>query len=802
MRPKDLCIALLFVLCVSVAVSLNAQVNQSATGQSTSAPPEETKLGPYIAAGSIEAGYRFVDVSGAQYPCALNPGATTPGTFPVLTTCNYTGTWTTFENLSQGARVFDQSLSLRSVGQAGVLFDNLFVSSFGWGGDPQNVARLRVSKSKIYDLAVLFRRDYQSFDFNLIANPLNNPITNPNFAIFNSPHSYDTVRRMTDFNLTLAPRSPLSVRVGYNRLRFEGLSGYTFHMPRGTDINPPRDWNVTGDNFRAGVDLKFIPRTTFSLDGFVDWFRNDTISTTPYLFWNVAGFPASFGTSWNTPAAQPCGAAVFGTPACNLDFSYFQQDRVRTTLPTTAASVESHYWRRLDLSARFTYTWGDLDSRFLQNWNGWVGGGRLTAEQIQNNPVRNHRISSSGDLGFTFHLTDHIRFTNTFRYVNHRMPLSGVNIDTTQAGLNAITPVGAPVTAASGIVRGLFYNTRMDEPVLDFDLGRHAGVNIGYRFTKRHITQRGEAFDVDATTGERPSPIEPGEGGFDSWRIPEHTALGGVWFAPSDKFRVNLDAEASSAGVTYNTADVGAPVSTFSGITTFTRITPRHQQQYRGRVIGQPMRHVSVGGNVNIIEQRNSLSDILYRMHNRNYSFNADINPNERVLLDLAYNYQDYFQNDLVCYVYGTAGAISPGTFAGISTPLPCPQSGGLPATTSYFGAIGNYSNQTHFGSAMIRVKPVKRVTATVGYSIISTDGGFLNTNALQPFGPVQYNYHRPLAALEIEMAAGLALKGSYNYYDYNEKAGSRADVLFSGGPTAPRDFHTNTGSISLRYSF
>jgi hypothetical protein len=368
-----------------------------------------------------------------------------------------------------------------------------------------------------------------------------------------------------------------------------------------------------------------------------------------------------------------------------------------------------------------------------------------------------------------------------------------------------LDPLGVPVVSGLGFDRGLFDNRKINETSLEIDLARYVGFHVGYRYTHRTIELLGEGFDIDPVTGDRTSANEP-EAGFQNYKLPEHTALGGLWIQPSGALRFMFDAELSSAGVRNHTFDPGegGEIATdfdVTGITTFTRITPRHQQQYRGRVTLQPERHVNLGASVNILEARNSLSDIAYRFHNRYYSFNAGINPNDRILVDLAYSYQDYLQNDLICFSYGTRGAITPGTTPGLLTPGDCPQSGGLPAVTSYLGAIGDYDNQSHFGSVMLRVKPVSRLTLSAGYSIISNNGGFTRLNALTPTGPTQFNYHRPLAAVEIELLGGLALKGSYNYYGYNEK-GSSADVFGSGGPTIPRDFHANDGTIGLRYTF
>ena len=786
MRPKNMLMALSVLLCVSVAVSLSAQTSGQVTGQPTSAPPEEHKIGDYVAAGSIEAGYRFVDVSGATFPCQ--------SLGKIGQTCNFTGMWETFEALRQGPRVFSQSLSLRNVGQTGVLFDNLFVSSFGWGGDPEQVARVRVNKNKIYDFTALYRQSYSRFNMNVLANPLNPPTSTPNVPIYNSTHVFDTARRMSDVNLTLFPVSPVTFHVGYNRVRIEDPANSTLHL--GTEVNLLQMWNVTNNQGRAGFDLKFIPRTTLSFNAVVNWLKNDSTFTDPFLFWNIAGIPADLGVSWNTLGGAPCGAAAVGTPACNLAFSAFRQDRVRTTMPTVFASLESHYWNKFDLRAKFTYGWADLSSVYDQFWNGWITRNRERQQSVLNTP-KNNRISNEGDFGITYHVTDRFRISDTFHYVNEKMPLFANSLTTdwlAPAGSNALTPLPVPAVTAVAVVNGLFHNERSNETDFEFDFARYGGLTIGYRYTRHYITFTGAGFDIDANTLERTSPVEPGEIGYDHFRIPQHTAIGGLWIQPSDKFRLNFDAEASSAGVSYTTPDANGVPTTFNGDTTFTRIYPRHQQQYRARATFKPMLHVVMTGSANIIEQRNTLSDINYHMHNRNYGFNADISPSDRLLLDVGYNYQDYLQSDFVCFVGpSTAAGAYPGpAFAAATTCLTDP---------TYLTVNGRYASQAHFGDVMLRAKPVKRVTLSAGYSIVHTDGSSPLTYAFIPISPLQYTYHRPLAALEIEIAGGLALKGGFNYYDYNER-GTSDLIPYSGGATAPRNFHANTGTIALRYSF
>src|ERR1700723_1385157 len=78
-----------------------------------------------------------------------------------------------------GLRLFDYSLSMRSLDHNGLLFDNLTFSNFGYGGDPNDVTRLRVEKNKWYDFRLLFRRAKNFWDSNLYPTPLDPPPLNP-----------------------------------------------------------------------------------------------------------------------------------------------------------------------------------------------------------------------------------------------------------------------------------------------------------------------------------------------------------------------------------------------------------------------------------------------------------------------------------------------------------------------------------------------------------------------------------------------------------------------------------------------
>ncbi len=176
-------VALIFSLAFSFGTATRAQAPNETTGKTA---------GNYNVSESVEFGYRDSMIGGN-----LN---------------NYN----TFENLNSGVRLFDYTMNMRSINHQGILFDNLSFSNFGYGGDPNDVSRLRVEKNKWYDFRALYRRDKDIWNYNLMANPLNPTTFNPPMAIANSPHGLFLSRRMQDYDLTVLPQSQIRLRLGYS----------------------------------------------------------------------------------------------------------------------------------------------------------------------------------------------------------------------------------------------------------------------------------------------------------------------------------------------------------------------------------------------------------------------------------------------------------------------------------------------------------------------------------------------------------------------------------------------------------
>ena len=136
----------------------------------------------------------------------------------------------TLVNLQSGPRVLGETFEhARASGQEeSRCVDDLSAIGSGFGGDPNNFARLDVSKGQDLRVLGMFRRDRQYFDYDLLGNPNIpsgqsipiGPTAAPtgSFAwpqVDQSPFLYNTVRRMTDTNLTIlsALEGDLSGRV-------------------------------------------------------------------------------------------------------------------------------------------------------------------------------------------------------------------------------------------------------------------------------------------------------------------------------------------------------------------------------------------------------------------------------------------------------------------------------------------------------------------------------------------------------------------------------------------------------------
>jgi hypothetical protein len=717
--------------------------------------------------------------------------------------------WDTFVNLGTGPRLLEYTLDMRSPNHTGKLFDDFSFSNFGYGGDPVNVSHLRFTKGALYTFSANFKRDQNIFDYNLFANPLNPPTSVPNIPVLNSPHEFLLTRRMSDVNLGLFPVGKVRFKLGWSRVVNEGTSFSTIHEGTESLLNQPT--LNTADNFSFGVSFRFIPKTAINFDQFLTHFKGDTSAFQAALPFTLAnGLPVDLGLPFNTVAGQPCVAPILGTgfvnPACNGLTGYTRQEKVRTNYPTSQLSFQSNYFKRIDLSGRASYSSADSDNpSFLELFSGLLTRTRQRLYQ-QAGSSNAQRISGSADFGLTYRLTERLHLVDTFRWDNFRIP-TGWNYTTTSlfgatltSNPNVFSPATCPppFTAAtcpqhsssSGadvlvdfLNQFLKQDSRINTFEVEYQFTPRVSAYVGYRFERRDITTSDSGFQFQtffptlassrcssaATAAGTICAAGPngvfsfaGEnpvlGDFNFVEINAHSALLGFSARPTNRIRFSFDTEQYYAD------------------NTFTRISPRHLQRYKGRVNAKVTEWWNFGTAINIRENRNDTADIGNKQHNRSYAFNSVFAPAEAKWgLDLSYDYNDIFSQTNICFV---------------ATPTP---PGSLSCGTPFLSGISVYSEASHTGAGSIYLKPFKRLTTAVGYTVISSNGNTLILNPNAPTGPLAFNYHLPTASIVYKIEKNLAFKGGWNYYDYNEKS--------IPGPTLPRDFRGNTFTLALRYS-
>jgi hypothetical protein len=868
-----------FIILALLVPSLAMGQNKAAAQEDDDDSPSKGRIwGNYTVQQSIELGGRITENSGNQQM------------------------YDTLVNLQSGPRLLGQELSMRSNKPNGSLFDNLYLSSFGLGGDPNDMVRLRIEKNKWYNFVGLYRRDQNYFDYNLFANPmtLNPGIVNcstvvggvvvpcvnsfnpqANYFYTNSPHFQDTTRNMGDFNLTLFPQSAIRVRLGFSRNDNKGTVDSSLED---VNIDLLNQMHMRSDRWSFGVDVRPFKRTTISFDQF---FEHDKVDNAYVNNPNNPTYPLGSLTGPNVSLPlyfPPCtiagplpyiNAAGVLNAGCNTGaFSYSRSDNVRSNFPTSQLSLRSNYFRKVDVTASGSYSSGN--SKVLNYDDLFYGGigraGTAGAYQVTG-PANTDRVSGNADLGLTYHISKSWSVSDKFRWLDWRDPgafyqstidcylasgaptvlSSPIGNPCGIAGLLGITPTGNVATTATGPNANVLaaYSTLEGErtysnkATLNWAPSRRLSAYVGYRYGRRELTTFYQSTSTNTPVVAGGLVGVPGVPTtatlpLSTVRINEHTALGGVILRPTDKWRINADVE-----LTY--AD-----------NAFAQIVPRHEQRVRANSVYKLNRWASVNGGVHFIESRNDWAQSFggagvnlfptadtpaygTQSHDRYYSLGATLGPIRRVSLDFGWTYMDQKFNVPACMLVASS------VFgAGNAAPTACPVTTNLPLLPATFNiqaqagdtdvpVIQAYQENTNTAYANLTFRPVHRVTLNLGYEITSTSGydnwlrgdtgspllvlgdqfgnapaipgnpgagtPFLGPFPNQPSGPQDFNWHKVNAGIAVNVAKGLTFKGNYAYYDYNEKEGNLLTTGFQL-VALPRDFHTNVGTVSLKYSF
>ena len=704
--------------------------------------PKETTAGGYTIHQSIEFGGRVVDTSGSN------------------------AMYDTLVNIQSGPRLLGQTIDMHALANSShPLFDDLSESSSGYGGDPYDVTTLRVSKGKIYKFQGLFRRDRQYFDYDLLDNPLvppdviSNGYTFPQVA--DSPHAFNTVRRMTDLSLTLFPISKLSFRAGYSHNTDEGPSYSSQH--NGAEGQYLQNWRNSTDTWTGAVDWKPVPKTMLTFEETVMHYKGDTDWGLAGLGLQLAnGMPVTLGFDnqvpptcgdGNPPIVTSATTPPTANPTCSGYLQYSRFAPTRTLMPTEEFRFQSATIKNIQMNGDVRYTGGKMN---LPDYNELFVGLDNMGKRVFNTTgnANGKRIDVSADFGIIWQISDKFGLADQYDFLDFREPAFTDLSEVDFLGTSMLLPPGPaqpPALTLASTFTGM--KTETNTLTATWEPFSKASISLGYRYQQRDIT-----WVMPLSTDALPN------GTSYTFPIYENAGILGLALQPTQQWRINAKIELSFDDHAY------------------TQISPRQLYHYYVQSRYKPKPWATITGTFNDLERRDNIALVNHLDHIRSLSLGATLMPSPRYGLDLSYGYGDVFSQTTLCYA-STPAPVGPGAGA---APADC-------GTNTNLGT-GYYNAPTEYGSFAFTFAPIKRLRSNIGYQISSVNGATEFLNPLAVPGSLQSKYQSPFFDVAWTLHPGLTWKGGWNYYGYGEEG--------PVGPTLPRNFHANMITLALHYEF
>jgi hypothetical protein len=751
----------------------------------------------------------------------------------------------TMVNLQSGPRVLGETFELHALpGTRNTPLDDLSVFASGFGGDPNTFAKLDFSKSKYYEFSGMFRRDRQYFDYDLLGNPgipsgysiPIGPSTAPTGSyawpqVTQSPFMYNTVRRMTDINLTLLPLSTVTFRFAYSKNIFQGPSlTPSGNSVAGQEVLLQEYQRNSTDDFTGAVDWKPVQGTKLTYEEQIDHYKGDSYFTmapqylnvqesdgtkvsllasyqsfTPYGYSSATGaFAASSNcnstsmiSSTTILYANPSGGLPIIDPACNVISSYFRNQATRVIFPTEIFRLQSSSIKNVSMNGNVRYTNANMNlPNYNEQFQGLQGANRSIAYGGYANAKREVMAVDYGivwQLAKTVSLEDQITYSNV-----HQPGIAGFTTGTTvtvpttagqetinYTGLTSCTTINATTTSPTGC------KPATSVPSGSPAIGTTQAGYFGQRFTTNDFT-----VSWDATPRSTFSL---------TWRYQEHLISEGQGTAAHN---VPIPANNTTAGeVTihenggiFNAAlhptsnwDLNGSAEVMYNDNAFTPMGFRQLRHFRVHTIYRPKSWATVSGAFNDLERHNNTNNnqhfpgnttayfgpLDHVDHSRTGSFGAELFPNDRYGLDLNYSYSDVYMADNICF-QGAAGVMPGSTVApaaAIQSGSLCgPVAAGHGSNTILFGPARDFEDApTQFASVAFMYTPTKKLQSNFGYRISSVNGSRFFTDAGDVNGSLVSAYQTPFVSAEWTMHPGLIWKGEYDYYGYGEGGRSGA---------------------------
>jgi len=770
---------LFFATAICLICTTGGYAQDQSSDPSAPNPPgasvEGKDIGGYHVIQSVEVGGRITNVTGSQ---------------PM---------YNTLVDYQTGARILEQSLTMQSLTHQDI-FDTLTASSFGWGGDPEQAARVRVNKLGWYSFSGTYQHMQNYFNYDLFANPLN-PSTgaNPFIPILNSPHAFYNRQNLYNFDLVILPTHRISFRVGYNRNRFTGPSFSSVHQ--GTEPVNKQNWDTTLNGYHFGADFRVTKKTTLSYTQLLQYYDGgSTYNLNTFNSWPLSnGSTVTFGLPWFN-GGSPCSAPLkngIANPVCNGYTNYSLFQHANTSIPTEQVNLVSSSLKWLDFNAQYQYSHASSSTPLNETFFGLTTRSNNLGYTAGGSKANSRWNSSSADVSATIHFNDQLRLVEVFRFRN--FSVAGTLLDQEAAYFNAaslgagslLNPIATfppTILSHSSSSAADFTNevttaqtaqkSYENDIQLQYDVSRAFGVRVGFVWNQLQIQPRNEFI---AALGDVYFPNTPNRGNCVGVPLNPNgscTFIGVI--EPWDTSSTEINRYSAVLGAWYRGGALHANLTAQIGGADnwLYRIDPTTFFNVKGNVSYAPRPWLMLAGNFIFEQAQNTSGDVNFNQHNYVAMATASIMPGKRWGLDLAYNFDAIQQNIFICF---NDSFVPPGT-------------------TTCFGdsslkqVYGIYQTHTQYANLAFTFTPIDRMTLRIGYGIVDNQGNTTQFNTLQPLGPLASIYQTPLAAVDILIHKNVTFKAGYNYYQYAEN-----DFV---GPTAPRYFHANNTTLALRYAF
>jgi hypothetical protein len=623
----------------------------------------------------------------------------------------------TLINQQSGPRILGATFDLHALpGTKNTLVDSLRAIASGFGGDPYNFAKLDFFKGRIYEFSGTFRRDRQYSDYDLLGNPnINTGVSIPISGsttplawpqVMNSPVMFNTVRRMTDTNLTLYPLSKVTYRMGYSQNIFQGPTLSPGESVGKYDALLSEYQRNSTDEFTGAVDWKPVERTKLTFEEVITHFKTGsyfTLAPSDFMVQEADGTRVSLGnwdsqTGYSTSAcaatsmknshiilyANSGGGLPIIDPACDVATSYLRSQPTRILTPTEIFRFQSTSIKNISMNGDARYTSANMNlPNYYEQFQGLdvvtasssspIAGGVRSATFTGSASALRKVVSA--DYGVVWQVTKAFSISDQFDYSDVHQPgisniSSGATLDTpTTAGNETINYTGTLITGSPLTVEG----SANGIPLPDY---------FGQKFLTNNLTGTWDASSratLSLTYRYRTHTIAEG--------IPYNAPLA----AGADN---NGTVTINESGGIFNAAlrptnhwDLNGTVEALYDDNAFTPVGPRQTRHYRVHTVYKPRPWATFSGAFNDLERHNNTNNaqadvalfvppsltpgpngtastgtpfegpLNHVDHSRVYSMGAVLAPNEHYGLDFNYAYSDVYSATNICYLNGSPTA-------------------------------------------------------------------------------------------------------------------------------------------------